>query len=387
MWDSDEFKRKSARAKETRASERGGSLHTGGKVKGRDVTPAEVFAETHKKDGSGCCIYSLADGVANKTTIWMMMKFAQLCGPKMIILKVRKWSFGQDPSSAALKATVSPTKVADTSYTGATVERVEESLARGIPTTKEELHALRASLLRLSKETTDSPALASTYNDMALALTDLFAYRMTKDSLDEVVAALQHLGSLRLEKNRIQTSFNEAEIGAITPAIDALDSAISAYDSSRSSLFRQSLQLDNKIQDLDSQQVVWELDHKIGNERLANLENEWIVWKSRLVQTMPTITAPSPADLVTELSADTLMDLPSEAVITSIVQEVSADTQAFTETPSTVVVESLLGVEREVHVGAEATKESGNPFDLVVEASAYEWVPVVPLTENLAKKR
>ncbi|KAK4374689.1 hypothetical protein RND71_005366 [Anisodus tanguticus] len=270
-----------------------------------------------------------------------------------------------DILSAALKATVSPAKATDASYVGAAVEtvgaspvgvhqeRVEESLARGIPTTKEELHALRASLLRLSKEIMDSPALSTTYNEMSLAMNDLFAlYRTAKDSHDEAVAALQHLGSLRQEKNHIQTSFNEAEIGAITSAIGVLDSAISAHDSSRFSLFWQSLQLDSKIQELGNQQMVWKLNQKAGSEWLANLENEWNAWKSRLVQAIPTITAPSPVDHVAELSADTLMDLPSVAVISSVVQEVSANSQAFTEAPSTVVDEPSLGAEREVHVGA-----------------------------------
>ncbi|KAK4341157.1 hypothetical protein RND71_039658 [Anisodus tanguticus] len=196
-------------------------------------------------------------------------------------------------------------------------DRVEESLAKGIPTNDEEFHDLRASLLRLSKEIMDSPVLATTYNDMALALNDLFAlHRTVKDIHDEVVAALQHLGSLRHEKNRIQTSFNE---------------------------------------------VVWELDQKVGSERLAKLENEWTVWKSHLVQAMLTITTTLPADPVAELSADTLMDLQSEAIATSVNSECrsnlgTADTQAFMEAPSTVVVEPLLGAKNEVQVGAGAAK-------------------------------
>ncbi|KAJ8564552.1 hypothetical protein K7X08_001012 [Anisodus acutangulus] len=88
-------------------------------------------------------------------------------------------------------------------------ERVDESLAKGIPTSKEEFHALRASLFRLLKETKDSPILAATYNDMdlalndlALVLNDLFAlHKMTKDSHDKAVASLQHLGSLRKRRN------------------------------------------------------------------------------------------------------------------------------------------------------------------------------------------
>ncbi|KAJ8568909.1 hypothetical protein K7X08_032606 [Anisodus acutangulus] len=135
-------------------------------------------------------------------------------------------------------------------------ERVEESLARGIPTNKEEFHALRASLFRLSKETTDSPVLATTYNDMALALNDLFyLHRTNKDSHDEAVTTLQHLGSLQQEKNHIQTSFNE-------------------------------------------------------------------------------------------LSADILMDLQYEAIAAFVVQEVSTYTLTFTEAPSTVVAEPLLGAEK-----------------------------------------
>ncbi|KAK4359616.1 hypothetical protein RND71_021845 [Anisodus tanguticus] len=89
-------------------------------------------------------------------------------------------------------------------------ERVDESLAKGIPTSKEEFHTLRASLFRLSKETKDSPVLVTAYNDMALALKNLFVlHKMTKDSHDEGVATLQHLGSLRQENKHIQTSFNE----------------------------------------------------------------------------------------------------------------------------------------------------------------------------------
>ncbi|KAK4379706.1 hypothetical protein RND71_001568 [Anisodus tanguticus] len=80
-------------------------------------------------------------------------------------------------------------------------ERVDESLAKGIPTIKEDFHILRASLFRLSKEIKDSPVLMTAYNDMALALSDLFALHKTaKDSHDEAVTALQHLGSLRQEK-------------------------------------------------------------------------------------------------------------------------------------------------------------------------------------------
>ncbi|KAK4348251.1 hypothetical protein RND71_034590 [Anisodus tanguticus] len=130
-------------------------------------------------------------------------------------------------------------------------ERVDESSVKGIPTSKEEFHSLRASLFRLSKETNDSPILATTYNDMDLSLNDLFSlHKMAKDSHDEAVAALQHLGSLRQEKKHIQTSFNEAEIKAITPSIGALESTIKAQDYFRSSLFRQRIHLDNKIWEL-----------------------------------------------------------------------------------------------------------------------------------------
>ncbi|KAJ8536895.1 hypothetical protein K7X08_035296 [Anisodus acutangulus] len=110
----------------------------------------------------------------------------------------------------------------------------------------------------------------------------------------------------------------------------------------------ESLQLDNKIRELGNQQVVWERDQKAGSERLAKLENEWTAWKICPVQAMPTITTPLPADPIAELSADTFMDLQSKAIATSVIQEVSIDTQAFTEASSTVVVEPLLGAEREV---------------------------------------
>ncbi|KAK4352900.1 hypothetical protein RND71_028418 [Anisodus tanguticus] len=119
------------------------------------------------------------------------------------------------------------------------------------------------------------------------------------DAAIEVFAALQYLGYLWQEKKHIQTSFNEvnaerqqnvsrmnelqkqlsklqveleriqAEIKSITSAICALESIIKAQDSSRSSLFRQSIHLDEKIQELGNQQVAWELDQKVGNERLA----------------------------------------------------------------------------------------------------------------------
>ncbi|KAK4351392.1 hypothetical protein RND71_030705 [Anisodus tanguticus] len=151
-------------------------------------------------------------------------------------------------------------------------ERVEESLAKGIPTSKEEFHALRASLFRLSKETNDSPVLATSYNDMALALNDLFSlHKMAKYSHDEAVTALQHLGSLR--------------------------------------------------------------------EWLAQLENEWTVWKNRLTQATTALHAsffevasegtyssvmatPLPVDPVAQLSTDILMDLQSEGITTSGTQEV-----------------------------------------------------------------
>ncbi|KAJ8560279.1 hypothetical protein K7X08_004337 [Anisodus acutangulus] len=106
----------------------------------------------------------------------------------------------------------------------------------------------------------------------------------------------------------------------------------------------------------DDSEVVWELDQKAGSERLAKLENGWSTWKSRLVQAMPISTTLLPADHVVELSADTLMDLQSEAITISVVQEVSADTQAFTEATSTVVAKPLLGAEREVQVGAGAAE-------------------------------
>ncbi|KAK4356613.1 hypothetical protein RND71_025584 [Anisodus tanguticus] len=277
-------------------------------------------------------------------------------------------------------------------FVGIHRERVDESLARGIPTNKEKFHALRASLLRLSKEIMNSPVLATTYNDMALALGDLFSlHRTTIDSHDEVIAALQHLGSHRQEKNHIQTSFNEvnaerqqnvirrndlqeqlsklrveleriqAKVRVITSTIGTLDSAIGAHDSSRSSLFRQSLQLDNKIRELGNQQVVWELDQRAGSEWLAKLENEWTEWKSRLVQAMSKITTPLPADPVAELSADTLMDLQFETIVAYVFQEVLVDTQDFTEAPSTVVAEPLMGAERVVQAGAEAAERSNYP--------------------------
>ncbi|KAK4342505.1 hypothetical protein RND71_038321 [Anisodus tanguticus] len=114
----------------------------------------------------------------------------------------------QDLLSVVLKAKISPFKAVEDFYVEATVERVEESLSRGIPTSKEEFHALRVSLFRLSKEAKDSPVLATAYNDMDLDLNDLFAlHKMAKDNHDEAVAALQHLGSLRQGKSHIQTSF------------------------------------------------------------------------------------------------------------------------------------------------------------------------------------
>ncbi|KAK4380552.1 hypothetical protein RND71_002414 [Anisodus tanguticus] len=87
-------------------------------------------------------------------------------------------------------------------------ERVEEFLAKGIPTSKKELHALRTSLFRLSKEARDSPALAAAYNDIALALDNLFSsYKAPKDSRDEAAAVLERLGSLRQQRNRVQATF------------------------------------------------------------------------------------------------------------------------------------------------------------------------------------
>ncbi|KAK4342675.1 hypothetical protein RND71_038491 [Anisodus tanguticus] len=167
-------------------------------------------------------------------------------------------------------------------------ERVDESLAKGIPTSKKEFHALRASLFRLSKETENSPILATAYNDMALALNNLFAlHKMAKNNHDEAVAALQHLGSLLQKKKHIQTFFNE----------------------------------------------------KVGSERLAQLENEWTVWKNRLTQATPTLPASFskvasegtyysvmathlPVDPVAQLSTDILMDLQSEGIAASVTQEV-----------------------------------------------------------------
>ncbi|KAK4374750.1 hypothetical protein RND71_005427 [Anisodus tanguticus] len=176
--------------------------------------------------------------------------------------------------------------------------------SEGNPDNQRGVTCSKASLLRLLRGTTDSPTLAATYNDMALALTDLFAlHRTTKDSHDE------------------------------------------------------SLQLDNKIQELGNHHVVLELDQRADSKRLAKLEDEWNVWKNHLIQAMPIITSPPPADLIAELSADTLMDLPPEAVVASVDQEVSTDTQAFTEAPSTIVVEPLLGAEREVHVGVDAVEQ------------------------------
>ncbi|KAK4380553.1 hypothetical protein RND71_002415 [Anisodus tanguticus] len=139
----------------------------------------------------------------------------------------------------------------------------------------------------------------------------------------------------------------QGEIRTITPEISALDSTIKTHDSFCSSLYRQGRHLGNEIRELGNQQVVWESGMKMGNERLAKLKDEWTEWRSRLVQAMPKITTSLPTNPVAELSADTLMDLQSEAIVASVVQEVSADTQAFTEVPSILVAEPLLGTERE----------------------------------------
>ncbi|KAK4360092.1 hypothetical protein RND71_022321 [Anisodus tanguticus] len=261
--------------------------------------------------------------VANLSTKFCsLMKLAEALGPL------------PDPSSAALKSTVSS---AGASYDGAAETAGDNPSVEAHPTDDSEVPA----------EIIPKDVLLRYFGSINIAsppASPVGIYRerveeMVKDSHDDVVTALQHLGSLQEEKNCIQSSFNkvnaerqqnisrrnylqeqlsklrgeleriQAEIGAITPAIGSLDSAISAYDSSRSSLFRYILQLDNKIRELGNQQVVWELDQKVGSERLAKLENEWTAWKSHLVQAMPTITTPLPADPVAELSADTLMDL------------------------------------------------------------------------------
>ncbi|KAK4370135.1 hypothetical protein RND71_009610 [Anisodus tanguticus] len=192
------------------------------------------------------------------------------------------------------------------------------------------------------KETNDSPVLATAYNDMALALNDLFIlHKMAKDNHNKAVATLQHLGSLRQEKKQTFNEVNverhlnvsqmnelqghlsklraeleriQAGIKAITPAICALESTIKAQDSSRSSLFWQGPHLDNKIHELGTQQVVWELDQKEGSKRLAQLENEWTVWKNRLAQATPTLPA-----------TDILIDLQFEAIAASVTQVVVAE--------------------------------------------------------------
>ncbi|KAK4338179.1 hypothetical protein RND71_042666 [Anisodus tanguticus] len=115
----------------------------------------------------------------------------------------------QDPSSTALKATVSPGKAAEAFYVGGSHRERQQNVSR-------------------------------------------------KNDLQE------QLSELRVELDRIQ-----AEIWTLTPAISILDLAISAHDSLRSSLCRQSLQLDNKIRELGNWQVVWELDQKAGNERMV----------------------------------------------------------------------------------------------------------------------
>ncbi|KAK4348241.1 hypothetical protein RND71_034580 [Anisodus tanguticus] len=255
---------------------------------------------------------------------------------------------------------------------------------------------------------------------MALALNELFAlHKMAKDSHDEAVAALQHLGSLRKEKNHIQTSFNEVnaerqqsisrrndlqeqlskliqvEIKAINLAIGTLESTIKAQDSSRSSLFWHDIHLDNKIRELGNQHVAWELDQKVGSERLAQLENEWTACKNRLDQATPTLpasffevvsegtyssvmTTPFPVDPVAQLSADILIDLQSETIASSVTQEVLSEfeqqpddtlavgTQAFTETPSVVVDEPLLDAERRVPEEVGSDERNSN---------LQQWVP------------
>ncbi|KAK4367532.1 hypothetical protein RND71_011324 [Anisodus tanguticus] len=158
-----------------------------------------------------------------------------------------------------------------------------------------------------------SSCVSAAYNDLALALNDIFSsHKATKHSRDEAAAALQRLESLRQQKNRVQATFaqvNEerkrsvtrrrdlqgrrsrlqaelekiqAEIRTITPEISVVDSTIKIHDSSRSSLFRQDRHLDNEIQELGNQQVVWELDMKMDNEQLSQLENECAEWRGKL---------------------------------------------------------------------------------------------------------
>ncbi|KAK4374727.1 hypothetical protein RND71_005404 [Anisodus tanguticus] len=132
--------------------------------------------------------------------------------------------------------------------------------------------------------------------------------------------------------------------------------------------------------------VVWELDHKAGSERLAQLENEWTVWKNRLAQATPTLPARSfevasegtyssvMATLlsvypVAQLSVDILMDLQSEGITASVTQDVlptaeqqpedilAADTQVFSEIPSVVVAEPLLDAERAAKHNVKGTSE------------------------------
>ncbi|KAK4373131.1 hypothetical protein RND71_008515 [Anisodus tanguticus] len=104
---------------------------------------------------------------------------------------------------------------------------------------------------------------------MALALNDLFAlHRTSKDSHDEDAVVLQHLGSLRQEKNHIQTFFNEVNV-------ERQQNVNRRNDLQEQLSKLRSLQLDNKIRELGYQHVVWELDQRGGSERLAKLENEW----------------------------------------------------------------------------------------------------------------
>ncbi|KAK4343560.1 hypothetical protein RND71_036654 [Anisodus tanguticus] len=252
----------------------------------------------------------------------------------------------QDPSSTALKATVSPVKA---SYAGAAETTGDNHSAEVHPTDHSEVPAKiipKDVLLRYFGSIGIASPPASPVGIHRERVEESLARGITtnkeettKDSHDEVVAALQHFGSLRQEKNCIQTSFYKvnAERQQNVSRRNDLHEQLSKL---------RSLQLDNKIQELDNQQVVWELDQKVACERLANLENECTAWKRRLVQAMLTITTLLPADHVAEFSANTLMDLQSEDIASSVVQEVSADTQAFNEAPSIVVVEPLLGAEK-----------------------------------------
>ncbi|KAK4364317.1 hypothetical protein RND71_015675 [Anisodus tanguticus] len=227
----------------------------------------------------------------------------------------------EDPLSAVPKAKISPIEASEDFHTDAAIE---EMAGDNPPTEANPAHnsevpveIIPEDVLLFSKETKDSPVLATAYNDMALSLNDLLAlHKKAKDSHDEVVAALQHLGSLRQEKKHIQTSFNEG------------------------------FHLDNKIWELGNQQVVWELDQKVGSEWLAQLENEWTVWKNRLTRATPTLPA-SVAASVTQEVIPAAEQQPKDIL--------AADIQTFSEIPSMVVAETLLDVEREFpeEVGAD----------------------------------